>query len=219
MGFKDFHPEIWFKNRGYKNIGKVTKEDINIWMSHMPEYLEVAKKLIKDKQLFFDKTAKKWFGIFPNGVKSVNPTEYIVANSNNFKKSGLIFDGDTYFSGMSLNNYNKLLNNGGKDALNWTTTAETYAEDIANNTIGPVVHSIVGNTKKTHYLLPYKGNTRPDPSNYSAVNTPVGAVINNKTKTFLNNPLDGTVDIPEIYTRETKSSNLPSKWRIFGPNV
>ena len=73
--------------------------------------------------------------------------------------------------------------------------------------------------KKKHYLLPYKGNTRPDPSNYSAVNTPVGADINNKTKTFLNNPLDGTVDIPEIYTRETKSSNLPSKWRIFGPNV
>ena len=36
----------------------VTKEDVEIWMSHMPEYLNVAKKLLKDKKLVFDKNTK-----------------------------------------------------------------------------------------------------------------------------------------------------------------
>jgi hypothetical protein len=120
---------------------------------------------------------------------------------------------------MSNENYNKLINNGGIGALNWATTTKTYAEDIATNTKGPVISSIVGVNGKEHNLLPFKGNTRPDPSNYSKPGKPVGADINNVTQEYLGKPLEGTVNIPEIYTRESKSKGLSSKWRIFGPNI
>jgi hypothetical protein len=165
-------------------------------MSHMPEFLDIAKDLIKNKKLI--KKGSKWFGTFTDGIKQVNPTEYIVANSANFKKANLLYDGNTYFSGMSKESYNKLLNNGGLDALNWTTTAKTYADDIAKNLDGLTVSSIVGQNKKQHTLLPFKGNTRPTPTSYSALNQPVGVDINNITKTFKNKKFQGTINLPEI---------------------
>jgi hypothetical protein len=54
MGLEEFDPKIWFSGRK-----DVTPEDKIILMSHMPEFLDIAKKNI-NKTLI--KKSDGWYG-------------------------------------------------------------------------------------------------------------------------------------------------------------
>lgn len=134
MGFYNFQPKTWFKDRDWMNgaPGAVTKEDVAIWKSHLPEYLNIAKK-ITGKSLYKDKSGR-WIGKFANGDMDVVPEEYIVAHSKAFKNAGLHYDGHRWHSGMSKENFNNLLHNGGIGVHNWTSNTnnvtKTYGEAV-----------------------------------------------------------------------------------------
>lgn len=122
LGFKEFNPRLWFQGRDWMNgtPGAVTKEDVNIWNSHLPEYLRLAKKLTASKKLYQNNRGK-WVGKFTDGEMEVVPEEYIVANSKAFKDAGLYYDGQKWISGMSQKQFNELLNNGGINVEKWAS--------------------------------------------------------------------------------------------------
>ena len=212
LGFSEFEPRLWFKDREWMSNapGGVTKEDIDIWNSHLPEYLDLAKKL-KGKALYRNSKGK-WIGKFSDGEKEVVPEEFIVAHSKAFNKSGLLYDGKTYNSGMSRENYEKLLNNGGLDVINWGTDNVHYAKGIASNVdfSGPrLAKSLVG--KKTAYreLEPDPSIADPSPMGYDRPGIQVGETIVEYYPT-------GITDIPNIHP---KSEPIPENWRIFGKDI
>lgn len=153
----------------------VSQEDVDIWMSHMPEYLKIAKDFTKNGMLYKNPKTNKWMGKFADGDVEVVPEEYIVAHSNAFKNSGLKYDGRTYYSGMSTDNFLKMLKST-KGFNKWKTTTRGYAESLANNKgqKGKVVESMVGEEGKVHELLPYAENTKPTPLDYRLPGREVG---------------------------------------------
>ena len=160
LGFKDFDPRLWFQGRDWmiNTPGAVTKQDIDIWKSHLPEYLDLAKKMLKDKSLYFDTSNKKWIGKFINGEMEVIPEEYIVANSKAFKNSGLYYDGQKWISGMSQEQFNELLRNGGLGHENWASNNEgiKIGGHSVSATYGPRQINMVGkgNNEKFVQSLP-----------------------------------------------------------------
>ena len=60
---------------------KVTKNDIDIFHSHLPEYETLADDFIRTKKLVPPSKGERWKGYFTDGYKEVDPESYIVAHS------------------------------------------------------------------------------------------------------------------------------------------
>ena len=114
--------------------------------------------MLKDKSLYFDTSNKKWIGKFINGEMEVIPEEYIVANSKAFKNSGLYYDGQKWISGMSQEQFNELLRNGGLGHENWASNNEgiKIGGHSVSATYGPRQINMVGkgNNEKFVQSLP-----------------------------------------------------------------
>ena len=200
----DFSHENWFIGRpqlGSNAPGALTKLDIDIFDSHIPEYVKLAERLQKSGQLYTKNG--KWFGKF-EGTDDlpVNPEEYIVAHSNAFENNWK-WDGKNYLSGMTAEQYNKLLNNGGLGAENWGTTNGGYAGKIAGETVGGrVVGSLVGKNNFEENILssPLKN---PTSSNYFGISKSVNNGVSSK----------GITNIPII------NDGKQSSWKVFGEDV
>lgn len=200
----DFSHIKWFMGRpqlGSNAPGAVTQLDIDIFNSHIPEYAKLAERLQKSGQLYTKNG--KWFGKF-EGTSDlpVNPEEYIVAHSNAFENNWK-WDGKNYLSGMTAEQYNKLLNNGGLGAENWGTTNGGYAGKIAGETVGGrVVGSLVGRNNYEENILssPLKN---PTSSNYFGIGKSVNNGVSSK----------GITNIPIINDGEQSS------WKVFGEDV
>lgn len=199
----DFSHENWFTGRpqlGSNAPGAITQLDIDIFNSHIPEYAKLVESLQKSGQLY--KKNGKWFGKFEDGDFPVNPEEYIVSHSNAFKDNWK-WDGRNYLSGMTSEQYNKLLNNGGLGAENWGTTNGSYAGKIAGETVGGrVIGSLVGRNNYEENILssPLKN---PTSSNYFGA----GKSVNNGVSS------NGITTIPII------NDGKQSSWKVFGEDV
>lgn len=169
LGFKEFEPRLWFQGRDWmKNApGAVTKEDLAAYNSHLPEYLDIGRRM-KTSGVLRQNDKGKWLGKFADGDMEVVPEEYIVAHSNAFKNTGLHYDGQRWFSGMSKENYNELLQNGGLGIPNWASNNSAvyskYGDKVVNMVGKGSNEKLVQSPPKAH-------------SNSFYGNNPVGAYV------------------------------------------
>ena len=148
-----FSDDAWFGNRLYsRDSDAVTQLDLDIYHSHIPEYYEIAKNMLNQKQLY--SSNGKWYGTFSDGAREVNPEEYIVAHSNAFKNNGWIYDGVNRRRAMTSVQYNDLIKNGGLGKTKWTTDSRDQAQAFSSEGPrrgGKVVNTIVGNVPKENW--------------------------------------------------------------------
>ena len=194
----NFADDNWFGSRLYsKGKDAVTSLDLNVYHSHLPEYEQLAKSLQESGELYKDSSGK-WFGKFSDGSLEVSPEEYIVAHSKAFKNNWY-WDGKRRGSAMSIENYNKILDNGGLDAANWVTD-NTVQQGIFSHQRGdgPIVQTLVGDKKVESRVIPSKYA-------HEAENEKFGGIT-----TFDKN-------IP--YGRDMDGNQQSGNWVIFGPNT
>lgn len=194
----NFADDNWFGSRLYsKGKDAVTALDLDIYHSHIPEYEQLATSLQKSGELYKDSSGK-WFGKFSDGSLEVNPEEYIVAHSKAFKDNWH-WDGKRRGSAMSIENYNKLLDNGGLDAANWATN-NTVQQGIFSHQRGdgPVVQTLVGDKKVESRVVPSKYA-------HEAENEKFGGIT--------------TFDKDISYGRDMSGNQQVGNWVIFGPNT
>ena len=194
----NFADNNWFGSRLYsKGKDAVTLLDLDVYHSHLPEYEQLAKSLQESGELYKDFSGK-WFGKFADGSLEVNPEEYIVAHSKTFKDNWH-WDGKRRGSAMSIENYNKILNNGGLDAANWATD-NTVQQGIFSHQRGdgPIVQTLVGDKKVESRVVPSKYAHEAENENFGGVTT-------------------FDKDIP--YGRDMDGNQQVGNWVIFGPNT
>lgn len=191
MGLEEFDPKIWFSGRK-----DVTSEDKAIFMSHMPEFLDIAKKNI-NKTLV--KKSDGWYGQFADGWKKTSLEDYIVSLSDSFKKSGLEWDGVVRYNALRKEAYDDMIKRNG--VANWTTTSgqqgSIFARERDN---GPLLRNVVAkDSKYQHRKLDKSQAYQEQNSNLPGITTFNGAI--------------------EYGTDISTGSKYKAPWKIFGKDV
>ena len=157
LGFSRFKPREWFQGRGWMNNtpGAVTKGDVDIYNSHLSEYLDLAKQM-RESGALRQNAKGQWIGRFSDGERIVVPEEYIVAHSKAFQNAGLRYDAVNRMSAMTGDTYRKFINNGGLGITTWTTDnlgqGNVFLGERNADGLGKLVGSLVSKKAPVKYV-------------------------------------------------------------------
>lgn len=216
--------------RGINKAIKATDYDIARYRSHIPEYIDLAKSLQKSGDLV--RKEGRWYGKFGDQLKPVNPRDYIVSKSKAFQKAGLYWDGETFRSGMSNSQMDKLRHNGGKDVENWTNnnpqSTSTYGDlqpDLVT-TPGetkplvrnphPTANNWYGGGHMGDFVQPDKGTTifenYWDDFSQQHINKTKVIPRNRQVKSLKGNNGDFNMDDPDIFAYINNNNDKSNFW-------
>lgn len=209
---------------------KASDYDVARYRSHIPEYIDLAKSLQKSGDLI--RKEGKWYGKFGNQLKPVNPRDYIVSRSKAFKKAELYWDGETFRSGMSNSQMDKLRHNGGKDVENWINNNSLSTSKYGNlqpdlvttpGEVEPLVRGITptsnnwyGGNPIGNFVQPDKGTTIFEDywDNFSRQHINKTKVIprNKQVKSLKGNNGDFNMDDPDIFAYINNNNDKSNFW-------
>ena len=203
----------WFTSGGRTTTGPTayTTDDIATFENHVAnEYIPLQKQLIENGSL--RKTDAGWEGLIEGNYVKVNPNEYIVSNSSSFKKSGLYYDGQSFYTGVPSEHLTSFAQDGGMSAERWASTnravSSTYGPRIGGRSFN------ILSTKRPGVTLPGTGRH----SNSFKDGLPIGDVLGNEGVSF-GQTADVLNYIDDLTLKYNPLNNGIGNTRIFMPGV
>lgn len=204
----------WFISGGRSKTGPAayTPNDVATFENHVAnEYIPLQKSLLQNGSL--RKNGNYWEGIINGKYVRVDPNEYIIANSSAFKKSGLYYDGQSFYSGVPSKYLDEFTKTGGLSVENWASTNKGVSATYGSR-VGGKSFNLVSKSKPVLTL----DGTGKRSNSFGGIGRPIGSVLGQKGLRY-GQTADVLNYIDDLTLHFNPSGNAIGTSRIFMPGV